>query len=105
MEQFNIIYKILKILANSMKVGEFDIKSISHEKLGISKEYWANIVKLLIDNNYIEGASYTTWIGQSEPYIEIENIKITLQGLEYLESNSMMKKAANIAKGIIETII
>jgi len=30
--------------------------------------------------------------------------EITLKGLEYLEENTLMKKAANLAKGIKDTI-
>ena len=30
--------------------------------------------------------------------------RITLKGLEYLSENSMMKKAADIAKGVLEVI-
>ncbi|MEG1298317.1 MAG: YjcQ family protein [Anaerovoracaceae bacterium] len=29
---------------------------------------------------------------------------MTLKGLEYLEQNSLMKKAANMAKGIVDVI-
>lgn len=36
--------------------------------------------------------------------IKFDNVQITLKGLEYLSENSLMKKVANIAKSIKETI-
>ena len=40
----------------------------------------------------------------SYPKVALTRPEITLKGLEYLEENSLMKKAANLAKGIKETI-
>ncbi|MEE1527277.1 MAG: YjcQ family protein [Blautia sp.] len=37
--------------------------------------------------------------------LKLYNPFITLKDLEYLEENSMMKKAAGIAKGIKDTIL
>ena len=39
---------------------------------------------------------------QSYPRVELIRPEITLQGLEYLENNSLMKKISNTAKGIVD---
>lgn len=103
MEQFKIIYKILKILCTSMEYEEFDNTWISAEALGVSVSMWESIMKMLVDNDYIEGV-----IATEEMYsnfgIKLIRPRITLKGLEYLEDNSMMKKAASLAKGIADII-
>lgn len=104
MEQFRIIYKILKVLCASMEHEEFDNAWISAETLGVSEAMWEAIMKMLVDNAYIEGV-----IAMEEMHgnfsIKLIRPRITLKGLEYLEDNSMMKKAAKAAKGIIDVIV
>ncbi len=103
-EQFKIIYKILKILSKAMDIEEFDSSLISHKKLGISKPMWNAIMEMLIENGYIKGVTLSYCIADDEPEIEIDDVKITLKGLEYLEENSLMKKASDLAKGVIDII-
>lgn len=38
------------------------------------------------------------------PRVSLTRPEITLKGLEYLEENTLMKKAASLAKGIKDTI-
>lgn len=105
MEQFKIMYKILKYLERSMNYDEFDPLPIMAEQLGVSNTMWANIMKMLVDNGYIGNVEVSVYIHSPIPYISNINIaKITLKGLEYLEENSMMKKCANVAKGLKETL-
>lgn len=103
MEQFKIIYKILNILCTGMEYEEFDNTWISAEALGVSVAMWEAIMKMLVDNDYIEGV-----IATEKMYgnfgIKLIRPRITLKGLEYLEDNSMMKKAASLAKGIADII-
>ena len=37
------------------------------------------------------------------PRVALTRPELTLKDLEYLEENSLMKKAADIAKGIVDT--
>ena len=39
-----------------------------------------------------------------EVCLSVSGIRITMKGLEYLQENSLMKKAANLAKGIAEIV-
>jgi hypothetical protein len=37
------------------------------------------------------------------PRVALSRPELTLKGLEYMEENSLMKKAADLAKGIVGT--
>lgn len=105
MDNFTIIYKILKALEKAMDYDEFDISRISHEKFGISYQRWEKILIMLAQSGYINGLIYDQSLSDYSPKLSMPiQPVITLKGLEYLEENSLMKKAANIMKGIKETI-
>lgn len=53
---------------------------------------------MLIKEGYIDGIKITSTA--TGTYITLINPQITLQGLQYLEENSMMRKAYRMAKGI-----
>lgn len=105
MDNFTIIYKILKALEKAMDYDGFDISKISHERLGISYERWEKIMTMLVKSGYIEGVVYDQCCSDYSPKLckPLQPV-ITLKGLEYLEENTLMKKAANIIKGIKDTI-
>lgn len=84
-----------------MDYDEIDIEQISAEMLGISQNRWINIMSMLIENGYLSGISIKQNI-MGDSVLSVSNPKITLKGLEYLNDNSLMKKAAKIAKGIID---
>lgn len=106
MDNFSIIYKILKTLEKAMDYDEFDISRISHTRLDISYQRWEKILIMLAKAGYIEGVIYDQCSGDYSPRIEqpIQPV-ITLKGLEYLSENTLMKKAANVAKGIKDVIL
>lgn len=88
-----------------MDYDEFDVKQISHTRLNISYQRWEKIMIMLAKSGYVEGVIYDQCSSDYSPHIE-EPIApvITLKGLEYLSDNSLMKKAANILKGIKEAV-
>ena len=104
MDNFKVIYKILRYLETMMDVSEPDMSPITAESLGLSQERWSNIMEMLIRNGYIEGAGAKRYVRTPLVISNLERARITLKGLEYLQENSLMKKAANIAKGITEII-
>lgn len=103
-EELKIIYRILKSLRASMDAEEFDVRLISNETLGISKPKWSRLIAMLVSDGYIDGVSVTAIDNMPLPLVELVNPCITLKGLEYLEENSLMKRAAEVAKGIAEII-
>lgn len=103
MDNFRIIYKILKVLEQAMDLDEFNPEEISAERLGISENRWRAIMEMLSESGYVKGVSVIKSIGGSSLRLR-SDFGITLKGLEYLDDNTFMKKAANIAKGIKESI-
>lgn len=101
---FKIIYRILKILEKALEEEELNIQLIDHEALGITRPLWCRLMKILVDNGYIEGVSILSSMGSTLPGVKLVRPTITLKGMEYLEENSLMHKAANLAKGIKEFI-
>lgn len=105
MDDFQVIYRILRHLRKAMDFDEVDMAMVSHNALGITKQRWNKLLIQLYKNDYIENIRLQQWINEDEMHI-IEPIEpsITLKGLEYLKENTMMKKAYNVAKGIKDLI-
>lgn len=104
MDDFRLIYKILRILQKSMDYEEFDRETISAERLELSLPKWSRIMAMLLNEGYIEGGQTWNALDCGYPRVALTRPEITLKGLEYLEENTLMKKAANLAKGIKDTI-
>ena len=104
LEVNKLIYRILKILRDSMSAEEFSEKRLDPERLGTDKNTRDAILVQLLHAGYIEGPQETQYIGDTRPTLtDLQYTQITLTGLEYLEENSWMQKAARLAKGIVET--
>lgn len=104
MDNFKIIYKILKSLEQALDYDEFDEGSISPELLKVTEQRHNAIMAMLAKEGYIEGVFVKRMLGDCSPQIAVRNIRITLKGLEYLNENSLMKKAASLAKGVVELL-
>lgn len=91
MDNFTVIYKILKILEKAMDLGEFDPDAISADKFKISQPRWEKIMIMLAKSGYIEGIRYEQNFADYSPRIcEPITPVITLRGLEYLSENTAM---------------
>jgi len=105
LDNFKLIYRILKALESNMDCCDVNLDAISHERLGISRERWEQLLIMLEESGYIKGIVYTQSMDSDKPYI-CEPIKprITLCGLEYLSENGTMQKAARALKGIKDVV-
>lgn len=103
MDNFRVIYRILKALEKAMDFDEFDMDLISYGTLGISENRWLKIMAMLKNEGYIEGLSIKRGLGD-EYLVSGSRPEITLRGLEYLNENSLMRKAAAFAKGVAEAL-
>lgn len=94
MNNFKIMYKILRELEKNMGNEKFSVESISAEKMKISFEKWEQLLILMQDDGYIKGLVLAKEMGEMYRHIA-EPIKpqITIRGLEYLTENSLMAKA------------
>lgn len=104
MDNFKIIYRILKNLEKAMELEEFDKNSISAESLGIPFPLWCRIMKMIVDSGYVTGVDVRNTFDCSYPKATLVRPEITLKGLEYLNENAIMKKVANFFKGIKESV-
>lgn len=101
-KDFTAIYKILKHLDRYAGDEDCDMRMISAEELGISEVKWEQLIIELAENGYIKGVVYSQMLNDKFPHIAgVIHPRITLKGMEYLEENSKMKKAAQIVGGIV----
>lgn len=99
------MYRILKTLLKYAGRQDFTNELISAKKMGISYEEWSYIMILLQKNGYVDGVVYTQNLSQRFPEIvDIDNVGITLSGIEYVEENSTMKKVGDILKEVGEIL-
>lgn len=103
MENFKVIYRILRYLEKAMDYDEPDMDQISASALGLTDKRWASLMEMLASKDYVTGISVKYSIG-GDILVSMSNPRITLEGLEYLQENSMMRKVAGLAKGIADII-
>lgn len=105
MDNFKVIYSILKHLEAALDCAELDIDPISPFRLGITRERWEQLLIMLQDEGYIKGLVLAKSLGDSRRHIaEPIEPEITIKGLEYLANNATIKKAARLAKGIKDVV-
>lgn len=99
MDNFKIIYKILRELENNMGNEGFTVALISAETMGISYNRWEQLLIMMQDEGYIKGLVVTKALEDRFRHIT-EPIfpEITVKGLEYLAENSFMAKAKQALK-------
>lgn len=72
MDNFKVMYKILRYLEQAMDYSEPNMGAISPEQLRISPERWERLMLMMQDDGYIK-------VSRNPLYISI-----TIKGLEYL---------------------
>lgn len=105
MEDFRIIYKILRILQKAMDLEEFDSEELSAGALDLTVPKWSRLMAMLLKEGYISGGQTWNTMDCGYPKVALTRPELTMKGLEYLEENGLMKKAAGLAKGIIGTAL
>lgn len=94
MRDFQVIYKILRLLDKYKGQEDFDYQCISASVMKLEYAEWEQLMIELQINGYIRGLVYTQALSDKFPHIvEPINPQITMKGMEYLETNSMMAKA------------
>lgn len=99
MDNFKIMYKILRELEKNMGNENFSVGTISAEKMKISFEKWEQLLILMQDEGYIKGLVVSKDCESIYRHIT-EPIRpyITIKGLEYLANNSTIAKAKEMLK-------
>jgi len=97
-DYFKIVYFILTELYDAMKKGrDVDFKLISKEYFNIPESYLLEIWASILDKGYAKGYSVRE-VGRNIYISGLNNAKITMDGVEYLENNSTMKKVYETIK-------
>lgn len=97
---FRIIYIILKELYENKKAGtRTPLEDIGPSRFQITDGYWISIISELSTNCYITGVKFRE-TKTGKVVNGLEDIDITLKGIEYLQENSMMRKVYDALKGI-----
>ena len=104
MEDFRIIYRILKFLRDSMDFEEFDSEGFTSERFGTNDNRFHALLIQLDKAGYIEGLHVTRYIRSGIQIQSPIDVRVTLKGLEYLNENSLMKQAASLARGIKDVL-
>ena len=99
------MYRILKTLLKYAGRQDFTNELISAKKLGVSYEEWSYLLVLLQESGYVDGVVYTQTFSQRYPdIVDIDKLRITISGIEYVEENSTMKKIGQALKEIGEIL-
>lgn len=105
MNNFSVIYKILKHLERMLDFETPDMSLITPEALGISENRYNALLVMLVKNGYVEGAVVKKYTDE-EVYrvVNIDGMHITLKGLEYLFENSLMRKISQGMLGVVDVV-
>lgn len=105
MDNFKVIYKVLKYLDRNKGDEECDYREISPEVLHVAETQWEQILISMQEDGYIKGLVYSQKMDEKFPHLAYPvTPRITLKGMEYLAENKLMKKAANLVKGVAEVV-
>lgn len=85
MDNFKIIYRILRFLEKSMDLEEVDTDRISAGMLGITEQRRIAIMAMLREEGFIDGLTVERYTGGAVAVFG-NGPRITLRGLEYLET-------------------
>ncbi|MCI1666203.1 MAG: YjcQ family protein [Atopobiaceae bacterium] len=105
MSDFRTIYRILHLLESSMDYDDgCDPERLTAETLGISQNRLDAIWAMLSDEGYVSGVTVREYLDRQRKTVMVHHPAITLKGLEYLQENSMMRKDAELAVGIVGAV-
>lgn len=105
MDNFKVIYKILRELEKNMGNEDFNIEAASAEKTELPFEKWEQLLILIQDDGYIKGLVLLEDIESAYRHVaDPVKPQITIKGLEYLASNSMMEKVEDALRAEGEII-
>lgn len=103
MDNFKTVYRILNFLKKSEQHDEFDDENFTAEHFGLAGRQWALTLERMTDDGHVKGVEVRRSV-DGYVVVHLAQPRITSKGLEYLEENSLMRKAARLAKGIAEIL-
>ncbi len=107
MDVFKLIYRILKQIRVLELAEETDLALLSPDALKATEIERDNLMLKMQEEGLIASLVVIEGIDvQQRPFIMWERSMpcVTMKGLEYMEENSMMKKAKSLLKGSVEIV-
>lgn len=100
MEDFKLMYKILKVLLSCEDSTKWDPLLLDHNVLKVSERKRDNTLFRMQEEGLLCGVEEKSFIGDVEPKADIscERPRVTIKGIEFLETNSLMNKAGEELK-------
>ena len=87
-----VMYKILRYLYECLKKGvEPNPEMFDADALGINARYWTVVMQELMKREYVDGFA-TKQLGPDVKIVP-KHPTVTMEGVEFILDNSMMKKA------------
>lgn len=102
-----LAYRLLSYFYACLKAGETpqtEYFKYGTDKFPIGEAYWEYLIRNLYTDGYIDGVMIVPIMGKGKGIKLTPDICITPKGIEYLQENSMMKKAHSFLKEIMEII-
>lgn len=97
-DMFVVMYKIIAYLYDCMKKGaDPDARQWDATAMGVPEPYWKKVVKELVDHGLIDGVTITV-LGSGDTIVTPVDPKVTMEGVQFAQENSMMSKAAKFLR-------
>lgn len=84
MDNFKLIYQILRWLERSMDCECPDYTELSAERFRVSEPRFRKVMRILVDEGYIKGVDITLLFGDDFD-LKYLHPMITLKGLEFMD--------------------
>ena len=101
-----VMYKMLAYIYDCMKRGIEPQESRMRPGGDVAGEipysYWFEIVSQMVDRELLRGV--VVWAPDCEPTVEFRNPAVTLEGVEFMQENSMMRKALSFLREAKSTL-
>lgn len=102
MDTLQIAYKILYSLEHKEK-ADYMGQLVSPAALDVPEDKWLDVLQALQDDGCVSGAKFSKDV-LGNHYANIQNLRITLKGAEFLSENSTMQKIAKVATDVISIL-
>lgn len=105
MSELGEICDILKTMRTTMGDPSFDWATyLRGKEQRIGRQRLDAPLAMIAKKGLAEGVVVREYVNEPSPTVVIDRPRVTMDGLEYLEENSAMRKAARIAAGIVDAI-
>ena len=98
-DYFVLVYKLLQYLYRCLKQGvpaDWELLSPNSKDFPVNQEYFSYLLSHLLADGYIEGIAEIQKAGSPVKFKETDGLRITPNGIAYLQENSIMKKAEKL---------